>query len=670
LVLAATLSVTLGPVAVTVHGLGVRTNIALPSDTPPQALDLDFSLQPPDGAGLAIDASWISGGGYLQYSNGHYTGALTLSTEGVTLAAFGSLDTRATGGYSLAAIISAQFQPVQLPFGFTLNGVGGLVAVHRRVDTDALRAALRGAGIDDIFFPSNPIAQAARLVGDLATYFPEAADRYVFGPAVKLGWGTPTIVTGELAVLFELPSPVRVVLLGSITTTLPTTDHPLVALNVEIVGEVDFAKKMLAIDASLVNSKVCGFPIIGDFALRMGWGETPAFVLSVGGFHSQFTPPPNFPTLRRVRIPIGADDDPRLDIQGFLALTSNTAQVGAQIELYASAGPLNLTGSVGFEALFQFSPFSFEVDLSAGVSLRRGSTVLAGVHLDGKLTGPTPWHISGEACLSCWLFDLCVPFSASFGSSQTIELPRTSIWDALQPALQDPTNWAATLPTGTTRVVTTSSPIDATAAEAAVARIEPAAALTVRQKIAPLDRAITRFAQGVPSGPSQFTITGAAIGSGTTSFVAVTDWFAPAQFEAMTDTDRLSRPGFEPMDAGTTLASDAVVTSTELVTPLEFETIIVAPAGRSKAPRYRPTIASQLLDAQTGAREPAPRLVVRGGLPEELYTIAATADLSVSGALVAPVARGVAELALAAHLARYPDQSATLVIVPVFEVAA
>ena len=53
--------------------------------------------------------------------------------------------------------------------------------------------------------------------------------------------------------------------------------------------------------------------------------------------------------LRRVRIAIGSGDDPRLDVEGFLALTSNTAQFGAHAELFASAGPLNISGSLGFE---------------------------------------------------------------------------------------------------------------------------------------------------------------------------------------------------------------------------------------------------------------------------------------------------------------------------------
>ena len=658
----------LGPVTITLLGLGAALTARFPGaggNLGP--LDVGADAIAPTGGAVAVDTSILTGGGAIDHVAGRdYRGALAFDLLGVKLTALGLLDDSPEHRGSFVAVVSAQFQPIQLGLGFTLNGVGGLVAINRRVDTDALRAALRGPGISDIFFATDPIAQAGRLLGDLGAYFPAANGRYVFGPAVKLGWGTPTIVEAELAVLLEMPSPVRLVLLGSVHTKLPTKDHPLVVLQVDVVGELDITEKRLAIDASLRDSSVVGFPITGDFALRAAWGDQKALVLSVGGFHSQFRAPPGFPTLRRVRIPIGADDDPRLDIQGFLALTSNTAQVGAQIDLYASAGPLNIKGNVGFEALFQFSPFSFQVDLSAGVSLRRGSTTLASVQLDGTLTGPTPWHIAGEACLSLWFVDLCVPFSASFGAGAAVQLPPTAIWPIVQPVLQDPASWAAELPAA--RAVTIAPPVDATAAEAAAARIEPTAALTVRQNIVPLDRTVTRFAQGAPSDVTQLTVTGATLGGSDASRTPVSDWFAPAQFEDLTDDDRLSRDGFELMHAGVSLGSGASASGSELTIPVEYETITIAPASPSGGGRFRPSLLAQLLSSQLGSIERSPQLVTPGGLPEEHFAIASAEDLTIRADLVAPGPRGLAELALLAHLAAHPEDAGRIVVVPTHEI--
>jgi hypothetical protein len=291
--------------------------------------------------------------------------------------------------------------------------------------------------------------------------------------------------------------------------------------------------------------------------------------------------------------------------------------------LYASEGPLNVTGAVAFEALFQRSPLSFEAELSAGVSLRRGTTVLAGVHLDGTLTGPTPWHVAGEACLSLWLVDLCVDFSASFGTSQPVELPSIAILPMLLPALQDPASWASSLVTGVASVVTTAPAVDATAAQSTATRLEPTAALTVRQSIVPFDRPITKFAESRPTDVSQVVVTHATVGGNSVSFTPVTDWFAPADFEDLSEADRLSRDGFEQMDAGVSLAGDAVAAGVELIVPLEYETVIVAPATPPTGLRFRPTLVSQLLAGQTGTSESGPQLVMPGGLPEETFELQA-----------------------------------------------
>lgn len=660
----------LGPITLLFDGVGVQGRLAIPESLGNLGFaQFDVGWQAPRAVGLGVDASVIHGGGQLSIDSAHgtYGGTIALDGLGVALSATALATTRPA--FSLAAVISAQFRAIPLGLGFTLNGVGGLIAIDRRVDVDALRAALRGPGIENIFFPSDPIAQASRLLGDLSTYFPTAPGRYVFGPAAKLAWGTPTIVEAELAVLLEMPSPVRIILLGSLHTKLPRKDHPLIQLQVDVGGELNITEQRLAIDATLRDSFVVGFPIVGDLALRAAWGGQKQFVVSVGGFHSQFRPPPGFPTLRRVLIPIGANDDPRLDITGFLALTSNTVQVGAQIELYASAGPLNISGSVGFEALFQRSPLSFEAHLWAGVSLRRGKTVLAGVHLDGKLSGPTPWHVAGEACLSLWFVDLCVDFSATFGSTTPIELPSLSILGLLVPLLEDAASWAGELGEGVARRVTTSPPVDATGAQATATRLEPAAALTVRQSVVPFNRTITRFAQSKPSDLTQVVVTTATVGSSNVVPVPVSDWFAPAEFEEMSDADRLSRDGFEQMDAGVSLSGNATAAGLELIVPLEYETVIVAPGTQPGGPRFRPTLVAQLLSGQTGTREVTPKLVARGGLPEETFVIASVEDLGARLDLAPVGPRGKAELALAAHIAANPGDAQAFVVVPTYEAA-
>jgi len=133
----------------------------------------------------------------------------------------------------------------------------------------------------------------------------------------------------------------------------------LVELNFAVAGVLDFPQKRFSLDASLHDSHLGDFPISGDMAMRVGWGGDPNFTLSVGGFHPAFKPPAGFPSLARVSVDLGRNGNPSLTLSGYLALTSNTAQVGARAELNASGAGLRLHGFVGFDALFIFSPFSF-----------------------------------------------------------------------------------------------------------------------------------------------------------------------------------------------------------------------------------------------------------------------------------------------------------------------
>ena len=341
--------------------------------------------------------------------------------------------------------------------------------------------------------------------------------------------------------LLEIPDPVRLVLLGQFQIALPRKDHALVTLNIDLVGELDFAQFSFSLDGKIHDSKVVGFGIEGDLAVRInGAGSDQSFALSIGGFNPAFTPPAGFPKLQRITVPIGLDDDPRITLEGYLAITSNTLQVGALATLYASAGWFNVTGNVGFNALFVFSPFSFVTDFSGKVALNKGDSQIAAITLDATISGPTPWHVAGEACLEIrWFPDICVGVHATFGEDEKVELPVVDPWPLLQAAVGNPESWNGERPPGLFRAATTAS----TGAGAARGVLDPAEGVTLRQTIVPLDRTITRFgASEPPGGSARFDLQSVALAGGGSDYVAATDLFAPAQFEDMSDDEKLTRP--------------------------------------------------------------------------------------------------------------------------------
>lgn len=681
-VAAASLRVQLGPVRIVVDRVGVRVGASFPDvggNLGP--LQLDFGLEPPSGAGLQIDAGPVSGGGFLSYDPtlGRYSGALSLEAFDVVVSAIGLLDTRAgEGGFSLVAVVSSQFRPVQLGLGFTLNGVGGLIGINSRVNVEALRAALLGPGLDDILFPDDPVGQAGRLVRDLANFFPHAEGRYVFGPAAKIGWGTPTLVEVDIAVLLELPQPARVTLIGQLRAALPSKSAPLIVINLDVLGSINFEEKRLAFDASLRDSRVLVFPIEGQAALRLTWGDPPNFALAIGGFNERFRPPAGFPSLRRIKIPIGADDNPKLDIQGYLAITSNTAQVGAHAEVNASKYGLNIQGWVDFDTLFTFHPFSFIADISGGVRLRRGTTVLAGIHLDATLTGPRPWRAWGEACLEIWLLpDLCVPFDVQWGDDETIDAPVREVWPLVEKAVEDPRNWSGAPPLGALRVATLSAPPGATDE----ALIDPLGTITLRQNVVPLNRTITKFGEATPSGPNRFNVTRVTVAGATVNPTFVQDYFAAAQFEELSEDERLSRDSFERMDAGLTVAGQSVLSGPSLGRELAYETLTFdSRGGRKTLGDYHLPLTEQLAALASSASSESP---LRGGgsrrfspppgltpqltLDDERFAVTSNEDLVLRSDILSAGTRVEAEQALARYLEAHPRERDQLQVVPLHE---
>jgi hypothetical protein len=668
----------LGPISASVERLGVQGLLAFERGNLGPA-DLGIGFKFPTGLGVAIDAGPITGGGFISFdpANGRYEGILQLRLWTVEVTAIGLLDTRVPGAaFSFLLIITAELPPIQLGFGFTLNGIGGLVGIHRTVMTDVLLERIKHGAVDHIMFPEDPVRNAAQILGDLREIFPPAADRYVFGPMAILGWGTPTLIRAEIGLVLEVPEPIRIVLLGTLAMDLPAPEAAIVVIRIDVLGIVDFGRKFLAIDAILRDSSLVGMPLGGGMSLRVHWGDPPSFLFSVGGFHPAFQPPPGFPEIPRLSLALSFGAA-RLSLQMYLAVTSNSFQLGARVELFAGSSSTFIRGWAGFDVLLIFQPFSFRADISAGVELVVGGSRLASIRVAGTLTGPNPYHVWGEACLSLLFFDICVGFDETFGGGRPEPaLPPRPIWPELEAALRDLGNWTAELPAATANLVSLRKP--APTAPALLAH--PMGVLTVRQKVVPLDREVTRFGEHAPADATRFRVTRVRVGDDTAAVAYVTDFFAAGQFQALGDAEKLSRPSFEKMPAGVTVTSADLEHGPAVAAKLEYETKIVdSPWDSREAPRFQLPRHAMLAMAKVGAV--AVSALRRSGdaryvadvprrvavVDDERFVIASTRDLAVRADLAAPTTKGAALEALAAHVAANPGERATLQVVALAE---
>jgi hypothetical protein len=356
--LGADIKANFGPFVAVVQNMGVTVTAAFPPNGGNLGpLQLDLGFKPPNGVGLSIDAGVIKGGGFLSldFDKGEYFGALELSFQNVIdLKAIGIINTKLPDGkqgFALLVLVTAEFVPIQLGFGFTLVGVGGLLGVNRTLDTPALMAGVRTGALESVLFPQDIVANINRIISDLKTIFPIAEGHVLIAPMGKIGWGTPTIMSVEIGVILDIPDP-EFTIIGVLRVSLPAEDAPLLKLQVNFAGGIDFNKSLLWFNASLFDSRLLIYTLAGDMALRIGWGATPMFVLSVGGFHPAFHElPDDLRDMKRMSISLLSGSNPRLTVENYFAVTSNTVQSGARVELYAEACGFNVYGFLGYDLL-------------------------------------------------------------------------------------------------------------------------------------------------------------------------------------------------------------------------------------------------------------------------------------------------------------------------------
>ena len=394
-------------------------------------------------------------------------------------------------------------------------------------------------------FPVDPIDNAPQIISDIESFFPPQQGRYLFGPMLSIGWGTPTLLDFEVGVILEVPDPVRLAILGEISATIPDPDTALLSFKIDVLGTIDFGLDQMAIDGTMYDSYVLAYQLSGDMAFRLNWGSNPAFLFSLGGFNPTFQPPPGVPSLNRLSVSLGSGSNPRFSSSSYFAVTSNTLQFGANVSAYASAGGLSISGYIGWDALFVFSPFSFEIDFSAGFDISYDGASLAGIQLNASLSGLRPWHLHGSASFNILFFSVSASIDLTWGDSTPATLPSQPVLPPLLAALGDGRNWSVALPPSSMQIVTLRSiPPQQTAIV-----VHPLGSLSVRETVVPLDITITEFNNVTPADGTEFGISGVTLNGTPATITPLIEDFAIAQFTTMSDADKLSAPSYEPFQA-------------------------------------------------------------------------------------------------------------------------
>ncbi|HMC99068.1 MAG TPA: DUF6603 domain-containing protein, partial [Ferruginibacter sp.] len=347
-----------------------------------------------------------------------------------------------------------------------------------------------------------------------------------------------------------------------------------IKLQVAFVGTIDFDKKMITFDASLYESSILTMTLEGDMAVRLKWGENPDFILTIGGFHPSYTPPPlGLPTLRRLAINILSTDIAMIRIECYQAVTSNSIQFGAKAEIKFDLDVCSINGFISFDALFQFSPFHFIIESAASFSLSAAHIDIMSVHIDMSLEGPTPWRAKGSGSVSLLFFDISADFDKTWGESQNEILPSIAILPKLIDELKKQEQWNTVL-SADKNILVTLKKFDETADKSLV--LHPAGSLVVHQKILPLKVNIDKIGNQKTSDIKQIAISGATSNNVPLLITDVNDSFARAQYQSLSDGEKLSKPAFENLPAGVNISMGAAVKNGKMTRrKVQYEVTIV-----------------------------------------------------------------------------------------------
>ena len=255
----------------------------------------------------------------------------------------------------------------------------------------------------------------------------------------------------------------------------------------------------------------------------------------------------------------------------YFAVTSNSAQIGAHAELFFGFDEFSVEGHIGYDALLQFSPFNFIIEVSASVALKAFGVGVFGISLRFSLGGPNPFRARGTGSITLFFVPISADFDITWGESRNTTLPPIEVMPRLKAEFEKLDNWKASLPAGNNLLVSLRKLEPA--ADTLV--LHPVGVLRISQKAVPLDLPIDKVGNQKTSDAKRISVNVSTSGLGKKGDTF--ELFAIAQFQDMEDASKLSRPAYEPQHGGLELSAQGqqLASSRAVKRVVRYEEIII-----------------------------------------------------------------------------------------------
>lgn len=536
-------------------GLGVTLNVIKP-DFSIGDWDFGFKFKYPEGIGISIDASAVKGSGLVSYSDetGELLGVLELDVIdkfGVSALLLADLGTQEGHFFSLVAMISASFSPgIPLGMGFSLTAIGGALGLQRMLNREAITEAVRQGTLSSVFFVDDVSKHLAEMKQACENIFPSKEGQFFMGLIGQISY--EPVVRCDFGLMLQLPNPVEIIIVGALKVGIKGTD--IIRINVYFAGGINF-EEGLWFDASIIDSEIVGIKLEGDMAFRLFWGGAcKGFLLSIGGFHPNYKPEEGMLVSGMKRLALKLDYSVlKIGLEAYLAVTSNSFQIGAALDIRVGWNAFGIRGYAGFDALFQFDPFMFMFSIEAGVSVVCGDWKLLSIDLSLDLSGPSPWKAKGDAKFFFILIPIEVGFNITWGDSKP-QLPtkQIEVLPLFVNEIQKASNWSQEQQSHKDRDVT----IRNAESEGALV-ISPIGCLSFNQSILPLeDKKMDMCNNAVPCDYNCMYIKYIKAGN---SIIEIKEEnhtendFAPALYYLMSNEEKLESPSYINYKSGFTI---------------------------------------------------------------------------------------------------------------------
>jgi len=551
-----TVNGSIGPISFSMDGIGLQFKSVF-KDGNAGPLDLNLDVIPPNGIGIVINQNGVKGGGFISKIEGQYSGIVDLNLYGYAIQALAILKTEPFTSF-LFAIFANLKTAIQLGAGWKITKIGGMLGVNHTVSHDIIASGIKSGILDTIMFPDNIIANAPTVIRNFNAVFPALHGQNIFGPALRIAYGTPTLITGDVAVILEFPNPFLLSILGKVTSKLPNSENPIVQINIGIVGALDIVNGKVGVYGSIYDSKILDFVISGDMAFAASWGSEKNLILSVGGFNPRFTPPSNFPPFnapRLKRLNLAFSD--LVTFECYLALTSNTLQIGARVDAVFKKSGAVISGFLSFDALVLFNPFHYIIDVEAGFGVKFKGRNLASITFVGVIEGPNPHRIKGSVTFSILWWDFSIHVEKTFGDEILDVISSIDPWDILGETLKQEESWTIETPAWQKMGVITDDDGLLRIPEGSQL-IHPNGRFRISQRVVPFNHTLTKFGSVDPKNHFRFQIL--SVNDIDASHLTKTkDHFAPGQFTQFSTSELLDQPSYELMESGIFSESDTDV---------------------------------------------------------------------------------------------------------------